>query len=223
MKRPSPPPPETTPNWAAGFRRRVPFYIITAVLLAILAGALTFIFLDRMWASTVPTGQAMVAREDIQPGTMVTEDMVEVRAVPEAILPADHLVDVSQAIGRVAVVPISANEVLLPNKFASAPGMSLSARLPDGRWAMVLPSSWFISPVPELTLGDRLDLVAYQSGQPVSEVGVIVSAIEILQFSGPAEKPELLTLGVTFDEAVAILYARINGFTLLALLRPEGG
>jgi hypothetical protein len=53
----------------------------------------------------------MVAREDIQPGTMVTEDMVEVRAVPEAILPADHLVDVSQAIGRVAVVPISADGV----------------------------------------------------------------------------------------------------------------
>ena len=75
MKRPSPPPPEATPNWAAGFRRRVPFYIIAAILLAIHAGALTFIFLDRMWGSTVPTGQAMVARKDIQPGTKVTEDM----------------------------------------------------------------------------------------------------------------------------------------------------
>jgi len=41
------PPPETTPSWVAGFRRRIPFYIILAVLLAALAGILTFFFLNK--------------------------------------------------------------------------------------------------------------------------------------------------------------------------------
>jgi Flp pilus assembly protein CpaB len=223
MKQPPTPPPETTPNWAAGFRRRVPFYLLAAILLAVVAGALTFVYLDRLRAQSVPSIQVLVARQDIKPGTLVNVDMVEVRAVPEAVLPAGYLTDVSEAIGRLTVVPITAKEVLLPDKFAGGPGTGLSARLPDGRWAMVVPAGWMASPVPELSPGDRLDLLAYQAGQPVEEAGVIVSAVQVLEFAGTAEEAESLTLAVTLEEAITILYSRSNGFTLLPLLRPEEG
>jgi Flp pilus assembly protein CpaB len=123
----------------------------------------------------------------------------------------------------VAVVPISAGEVLLPNKLSGGPGGGLSARLPDGRWAMVLPAGWLISPVPELGTGDRIELLAYQAGQPIEEAAVIVSAVEVLAAGGRAESLESLTLAVTLEEATTILYARANGFALLPLLRPEGG
>ncbi|NIS82209.1 MAG: Flp pilus assembly protein CpaB [Anaerolineales bacterium] len=223
MERSPTPPPETTPSWAAGFRRRVPFYILAAILLALLAGALTFVYLDRLRAEAVPTGEALVARRPIRPGTLIDGTMVELRAVPEALLPPDHITTVEEVLGREVVIPIAENEVLLPGKFAGGPGTGLSARLPDGRWAMVLPSGWLVSPVPELTPGDHLDLVAYQSGKPVQEAGVVVSAVEVLQFAGTPTKAEALTLAVSLEEAIAILYARANGFNLLALLRPEGG
>ena len=87
---------------------------------------------------------------------------------------------------------------------------------------MVLPSGWLVSPVPDIILGDRIDLVAYLSGQPVVEAGVIVGAVEVLEFKGSSANPERLTLAVTLEEAIAILYARANGFNLLTLLRPEG-
>ncbi|NIS82045.1 MAG: hypothetical protein GTO14_17980 [Anaerolineales bacterium] len=70
MERVPTPPPETTPSWAAGFRRRVPFYFLAAIMLALLAGALTFVYLDRLRAEAVPTGQALVAR---QPGQTIEQ------------------------------------------------------------------------------------------------------------------------------------------------------
>jgi hypothetical protein len=86
---------------------------------------------------------------------------------------------------------------------------------------MVFPAGWLVSPVPPLIRGDRLDLMAYQAGQPVEEVGIIVSNVEVLEFVGTSSSPERLTLAVDLDQATAVLYARTNGFSLLALLKPE--
>ena len=47
------PSPETTPSWAAGVRRRLPFYLLAALVLAGLAGILTFLYLDRLRAEPV--------------------------------------------------------------------------------------------------------------------------------------------------------------------------
>lgn len=37
-EKPQAPPPETIPNWVAGVRRLMPFYILVAILLALLVG-----------------------------------------------------------------------------------------------------------------------------------------------------------------------------------------
>ncbi len=217
------PTPETTPSWAAGFRRRTPFYIILAVLLAVLAGILTFFFLNRLQVRALPTERALVAQRDLRPGTEIASEMVETRPVPQGLLPEGHLTDAAQAIGRMLIAPVKANEVLLISDFSGERGSGLSARLPDGRWAIVIPAGWFASPVPQVITGDHLDLLAYLAGQQVEEAGVIVSSVEILGFSGTSDHPDQLTLAVSIEEAVAILYARANGFSLLILLRPEGG
>jgi Flp pilus assembly protein CpaB len=216
------PSPETTPSWAAGVRRRLPFYLLAALLLAGLAGILTFLYLDRLRASTVPARQAIVARQEIRPGTLLDGSMIEGRLVPEAILPANALSAPEQAVGRVAIVPLTANEVLLTSKLAGGEA-GLSSRLPDGRWAMVLPSGWLATPLPALAAGDRLDLLAYQPGAPLAEVAVIVSAVEVLETPGDPSAVGGLALAVTLDQASAVAYAHGNGFLILPLLRPQGG
>lgn len=215
-------PPSTTPDWESGARRRVPFYLVIALLLAILAAVLTYSYLEEVRAAAVPTGKAVVALQDIRPGITIGEEMVDVRDVPEAALPADRLTSEAEVVGRLASMPISTGEVLLPSKVSGGPEFGLSSRLPDGRWGMVLPPGWMISPVPELSPGDRLELLTYQAGQPLDEASVVVSAVEVLQFSEDSGDPGQLTLAVTLDEAISILYARVNGFTLLPLLRPRG-
>jgi len=219
---PAAPLPETSPNWAASARRRLIFYLFAAILLAILAGILTFVYLDRLRAASLPSNPAVVALVDIPPGATIDETMVELRPLPEVALPAGALTDVSQAIGRVAAMPIKAREVLLPTRFVGGGGEGLSGRLPDGRWAMILPVGWLVSGTPELIEGDRLEIMAYQAGQTPDQVGVIVTAVEVLAFSGTPENPDRLTLAVDLDQARTILYARVNGFSLLGLLRPAG-
>lgn len=212
--------PETTPTWTAGARRRAPVYVAAALLVALLAGVLTFLYLDGLRASALPTGVALVASAPIRPGAQLQADMLEIRQVPIAILPEGHLTEMNQALGRTAIYPVAANQVLVRGDLEGEDSR-LSARLPDGRWAMMLPQSWLMSPLPEATLGDRIDLLAYQPGQPVSSVELIVSGVELLSASGPEGAVPLL-VAVTLDEARAILYARANAFSLLALLRSRG-
>jgi Flp pilus assembly protein CpaB len=222
MNRPAAPPPRTTPGWGAGARRRIPFYLLGALLLAILAGVLTYRYLEQLRNAALPTEAALVARLDIRPGTVVLPEMVEVRSVPQAVLPAGHLTDPQQAEGRVALVAIARGEVLLSERLSGGPESALSARLPDGRWAMVLPVGWLASPLPEMRVGDQIELLAYQEGEPQASAGVVVSGVEVLAIAGSDVAAERVTLAVTLQEATAILYARANGFSLLALLRPMG-
>jgi len=42
MQRSATPPPETTSSWAAGVRRRIPFHLLAAFLLALLAAAVSY-------------------------------------------------------------------------------------------------------------------------------------------------------------------------------------
>jgi Flp pilus assembly protein CpaB len=88
---------------------------------------------------------------------------------------------------------------------------------------MVLPGAWLASPIPEIGPGDRVDLLAYQAGQPADQAAVIVSAMEVLTVNGPAADADGMTLAVQLEEAAAVTYARANGFLLLPLLRPAGG
>lgn len=211
------PAPETTPNWASGTQRRIPFYLLAALLLAVAAGVATFLYLERLRAETLPSATAVVASTDVPIGTLLTEGMLEARPVPKAILPVGSLTAASEAVGRRAIVPIAAGEVLLQSKLSGGRQATLSGRLQDGRWAMVLPGGWLASPMPELLVGDRIDVLAYQPGQPVSEAGLIVQGVEVLQ-----TESEHLTLAVNLEEASAIVYGRANGFVLLPLLRPAG-
>lgn len=222
MGHPADPLPETTPIWNEGPARRTPIYLLGALLLALLAGFLTYRYLQELRAQSVATGQALVAVRGIRPGTVIAADSVELRDVPAAVLPAGAFTQLEPAVGRTAAYPLAAGEVILQRDVVAEGGGGLSARLADGRWAMILPAGWLVSPLPPAASGDRIDLVAYQTGRAVEEAGVIVSAVELLD-EPTDEAGGRLLLAVTMDEAVSILYSRSNGYQLLALLRPRGG
>jgi Flp pilus assembly protein CpaB len=88
---------------------------------------------------------------------------------------------------------------------------------------MVLPGSWLASPLPELSAGDRVDLLALHQSAGVDSGGLLVQGIQILTVSGSSTSPDAITLSVSMSEAESILIARANGFLILALLRPTGG
>lgn len=212
---------DTTPTWAAGARKRAPLYFLASLLLALLASVLTFIYLERVRAEAVPSEPVVIAVTDLQAYTDIDSGSVTIQFVPTTMLPADHLTDLDEVLGRRLSSSVAANEVLLRRNLVGERGSGLSAQMSNGQWAVVLPAGWLVSPAPKLVPGDRLDLLAYQTGKPVQEAGVIVEAVDVLEYHGTSDNLSALTLRVDLPQAIAILYARANGFSIMALLRSE--
>ena len=214
-------PPDTTPRWNEAARSRAPLYLIAALLLALLAGVLTFLYLDDIRKQSLPTAQAAVALNDIRPGSVITSDRVEIRSVPAATLPDGAVMEMRNVVGRTTIYPLAAGEVILLRDLRGEDGGGLAARLPDGRWAMVLPVGWLASPLPEVENGDLIDILAYPPGQNVDQVGLIVERVELV--AGAGGEAGAVTLAVSLEQASSILYAHVNGFQMLGLLKAQGG
>lgn len=214
-------PPETTPRWNEAALSRAPLYLIAALLLALLAAALTFLYLDDLRQRSLPTAQAAVAVAEIRPGSVITSERVEIRAVPMAMMPEGAATELRNVVGRTTVYPLAAGEVILQRDLVGEEGGGLAARLPDGRWAMVLPTGWLASPLPEVQNGDLIDILAYPPGQSVEDVGLIVERVELV--AGAGGEANRVTLAVSLEQATSILYAHVNGFQMLGLLKAQGG
>ncbi len=214
--------PETSPGWSFGAADRLPTYALIALLLALFAGLLTYRYLESLRAASVPSQDVLVATKAISIGEAVTSDMIDRQRVPLAVLPEGSLRESSQAVGRVAAAAIAPRQILLEADFAGA-ASRLAARLPQGRWALNLPSGWLAAPPIGVVSGDRIDLLAYHPGESADQAGLIVREVIVLQVDAENETIHRLILAVTLEEAAALLVARANGFLVLGLLRPKGG
>jgi Flp pilus assembly protein CpaB len=222
MSNRAPTAPSTAPSWAGGARRRSGYYVIQAALLALLAGALVFAYLESLRRAALPVQPALTARVAIRPGTVITQDMVEVRRFPSALLPLGSLERPSQAVGRTAQIPLEAGEVLSASKLQRGEQGGLAHLVPEGQRAMVLPSGWLAGAPPPLAAGDRIDLLALHPQATSVGAGLVLTDVEILGTAGGAEAPERVYLAVTLEHAQAVLQARAGGYHLLLLARPSG-
>lgn len=215
--------PTTTPDWGAAVRRRTRFYVLVAVLLAALFGFLVFqFFTDQQSCTTERTTAALFARNDIPSGTVLTSDMLEVKDVPLRALPAKQIIFKEQAVGQLTLYPLVAGEAILPGKLAGGQGSALAQRCPSGKWCIRVPLSWFVAFPPDLAEGDRVEIASARSGNNLEDAGFIATQVQVVGSPGSGEDPAYV-LAVDDQEALNILFARVNEFQLLVLLRPAGG
>jgi pilus assembly protein CpaB len=215
--------PTTTPDWQAAVRRRTRFYVLVAVLLAVLFGFLVFQFfsLQQTYAPGETTS-ALFASENIPGGTVLTGEMLQVKNVPVQALPADHLSYKEQAVGQLTLYPLVEGEAILPGKLAGDQGGALAQRCPAGKWCISIPVAWFVAAPPDLAEGDRVEIASALPGQGLESAGFIATKVQIVGLPGNGEDPAFV-LAVDDQEALNLLYARVNEFQLLVLLRPAGG
>jgi hypothetical protein len=86
---------------------------------------------------------------------------------------------------------------------------------------MVFPVGWLASPLPEISAGERIDILAYPPGTPVDQAGLIVEGVELIGRDDTGEGLDRVTLAVSLEQATSILYAQVNGFRLLGLIRSK--
>jgi len=214
--------------------------LLAALIMALLGGFLLFGYLRRFEdeASGGAPVKLLVARKQIEPGTVVTEEMLAVRVVPAAYVEtrAVREAEKSRVVGLRMGTPVQANQTLLWTDLAITaddkrdlsslvqPGMravGVRAANDDRTFALIRP-------------GDRVDVIATlpvegssarQSLVLLQNVLVLAVGIETSNDSNksgaPAQQDLILNLSLTIPEAQLVALAQEKGRLSVALRNPD--
>lgn len=193
--------------------RRHPFALWA---LAVALAAATALTVHRLVGQAAERAAALggmrtvpVAARAVERGAALAGADVALRPLPAALLPSGPLA--RSPVGRVALVPLAAGEVLLAAKLAPEGLRGVAALVPPGLRALAVP----VEPGGlRLRLGDRVDVLAtfdtIEAGSeptfPVVRAAVVVDVAE-----------EAVTVAVTADEAPRVAFAVARGTVTLAL------
>jgi pilus assembly protein CpaB len=219
-------------------RRRTSLWGIVALLSAALTGLAVYSYLSWLRAQVPVSGRLVsmvVASRDLDPGTALDEDSVELADHPERYLPVGTLSDLRSALGKVLTVPVFEGEAITSRKVGAKGG--LSSIVPPGMRAFTLPVSSGLGFVPQP--GDRVDVIVTLPrevlGEPTSvttlqarEIAAVGSQTET-GLGGVGERLGLdesrggvtVTLFVTPTEAQRLAMAEALGRITLVLAPEE--
>ena len=117
-------------------RRRARLVLIVGLLIAVLAGAGTFLYSSGSKTEAPPpvqTTDVLVASHDIPTRTALTAADLKVQKFPTELAPPAAITRAEDVIGKIVQVPISAGEPILPTKFAAAGAATFTVFPPNAQ------------------------------------------------------------------------------------------
>jgi Flp pilus assembly protein CpaB len=117
-------------------RRRARLVLIVGVLIAILAGAGTFLLSSGTKSESVApvvTTDVLVASRDLPPRTALTAADLKVQKYPVDLAPPTAMTKADEAIGKIIQQSVAAGEPILPGKFAAAGAVSFTVFPPNAQ------------------------------------------------------------------------------------------
>jgi pilus assembly protein CpaB len=198
-----------------------------AVLCGLLGVMLITRYLSSVQAFTKDLGNVVVAKQEIPLGDKIKEEQLAFVQIPNGSLPEGAFRKLDEVVGRVAITPIGAREVVTNLKLApEGVGAGLSAVIPEGYRAMtvkvddVVGVSGFIMP------GSFVDVVAIivpisqgaDAKGPISKI--VLQNIKVLASGAKIDSPENqrqpsdvkgVTLQVTPEQAEKLVLASNEG------------
>lgn len=225
-------------------RRRARLILIVGVLLALLAGLGTFFLASSSKtevAPVIPTADVLVAAREIAPRTVVSAADLKVAKVNTDVVPPTALKDPKDVVGKIATLPISTGEFILPTKFAATAAAAFTVFPPNEQ-----PQAG--QPIPPGSPNYRAMSITVPDNNAVGgavQVGDLVDAMYTLaldaaKFSGPvnpnriadqsvkialerlpiiAKAGNVYTIRVDAETAERIQYLQASGAQLSFLLR----
>jgi pilus assembly protein CpaB len=209
---------------------------IWVLALAIVCGASAAVGMSRLrqssTAASVETLAIAVAQRDIPRGSMFTAEMIELKEWPKSLVPKNAFQRPEDIVGRSAVVPIVAGDVLSDGKLAPRDaGRGVAALIPAGMRAYTIQTSKAAANVAGFVLpGNRVDVLLTLHGNQNDGTGggsstTLLQAVEILavdqRLDAPAENKvdvkdlQSVTLLVTPQQASLLdLGANLGNLTL---------
>jgi Flp pilus assembly protein CpaB len=117
-------------------RRRARLVLIVGILIAILAGAGTFVLSSGSKAEAPPpvaTTDVLVAARDLPARSALTAADLKVQKYPVELAPPTALAKPEDVIGKIVQQPIAAGEPILPGKFAAAGAVTFTVFPPNAQ------------------------------------------------------------------------------------------
>jgi pilus assembly protein CpaB len=203
---------------------------IIALIVGLSAGCLCFFLLFQKTSEidkkTTPT-EVLVAARYISPGSILTSDMVLKKSIPESYVSPSAVQNVNEVSNLLTLVPISAGEQIMSNKFGSS-GNSLAFNLNNGLRAYSLEVNETSGVGNLLHPGNHVDVIAKITSNKRQITTFVFQDIEVLatgqKFSQGEQKnseaPETydtVTLALTPDQAEILMY--LEGQPIRLLLR----
>ena len=176
------------------------------------------------------TEQVVSAAADVPVGTKLEASHLKMISLPSDAISEGNFTSLDEAIGRVAIQPIYAGEILLDKRFTEhAGGSPLAAVVEQGKRALTVRVDDVIGVAGFLLPGNRVDVVSTKrkSGSRETLSRTIVENLKVLAVDQTASSDKddpvivrAVTLEVTPKEAEMIVKATEEGNVQLTLRNP---
>ena len=199
-----------------------------ALVVGLLAGYVVYNQQRGRSANTVPLVQVLVAANDIQIGSKLTDRDVRPVEVPQASIPPGAFSRKSSVLGRGAVLPISRGDFILSNKLAALDaGAGLPSMIPQGMRAISVRVNDVVSVAGFVQPGTRVDVLATgtqgnerQTTTVLENVAVIAVGKNLDRNAPDALPAPVITLLVSPDDAQKLALVSQEGRIQLSLRNP---
>ncbi len=141
-------------------------WLVVGLVLALVAGGVVFVTLQRATVSNnqggpaVTTSVVVVARP-LQAGTLLTESDLTTQQLPATALPAGALTRISDASGQVTTIDLDIGEMILAHHLTQpdVTGANLGFTLSEGQVAVTLAADDLLSQAQLIQPGSRVDIL----------------------------------------------------------------
>jgi pilus assembly protein CpaB len=203
---------------------------LIALIVGLAAGLLAFFLLFQKTSEidkkTTPI-EVLTASRYIPAGSILTTDMVQKKSVPESYVSPSAIQNVKEVSNLLTLVPISAGEQILSNKFGYS-GNSLALNLNNGLRAYTLEVNETSGVGNLIHPGNRVDIMAKITSNKRQITTFVFQNIEVLatgqklaqneqKNSTSSEFYSTVTLALTPDQAETLMY--LDGQPIRLLLR----
>jgi Flp pilus assembly protein CpaB len=154
---------------------------IAAIVLAVVIGLLVIALLNGVIRPT----QVVVAKVAIAPGTVLSNQLIELRTIPMGARPADALSNMEDAVGKILAVGRAPGDLIITTVLGEVAGAGIPAELPAGHVALAIHVNLASGVAGLLRPGQTVTVIGMISPDVIKSSASAVFAAPIPEFASP--------------------------------------
>jgi len=211
-------PPLTTIDWNKKFNKEKIKYLLIALLLSFFVSLNAYKLLHRAQSNSELV-TVVVASQNIPKNSQLKLENIEFRKIRRDQVPENVIISPQDIIGLTSLINISKEQIIVSQFFKKIKNPnSIGAKISKNMIAIPIGFDWLSAPVPDMKVGDIIDIIASESHQTKIDGQSIITSetnfpirnakvIKIVQ-EGDYEQGGHLIIEVTEDQAKNLMSAK---------------